>query len=129
MYRNDAQLDRIAINARYCRPDARVLLRHGSSSLGFRKASVAANSWRGTQDNLTGNVDVATRGNHGLLIAFIAARVWANVAKAKEHVEQEATALSEVILLSGALPFEIRTSLREVVRNHIAFIEEKDWPA
>ena len=31
----------------------------------------------------------------GLLIGFIAARVWANVAKAKEHVEQEATALSE----------------------------------
>lgn len=65
----------------------------------------------------------------GLLIAFIAARVWSNVAKANEHVEQEVTALSEVILLSGALPFEIRTSLREAIRSHIAFIEEKDWPA
>src|SRR4051812_32592754 len=49
----------------------------------------------------------------GLLIAFIAARVWDNVARANEHVGQEATALSELILLSNALPPEIRTSLRE----------------
>jgi hypothetical protein len=65
----------------------------------------------------------------GLLIAFIAARVWDNVARANEHVGQEATALSELILLSNALPPEIRTSLREAVRDHIAFVAEKDWPA
>jgi hypothetical protein len=39
----------------------------------------------------------------GLLIAFIAARVWDNVAQADEYVGQEATALSEVILLSNTL--------------------------
>jgi Protein of unknown function (DUF4239) len=65
----------------------------------------------------------------GLLIAFIAARVWDNVAQADEYVGQEATALSEVILLSNTLPPEIRTRLREAVRAYIAFIEEKDWPA
>jgi hypothetical protein len=65
----------------------------------------------------------------GLLIAFIAARVWDNVAHANEHVGQEATALSEVILLSNTLPPEIQTRLREAVRAHIAFLEEKDWPA
>jgi hypothetical protein len=65
----------------------------------------------------------------GLLIAFIAARVWDNVAHANEHVGQEASALSEVVLLSNALAPEIRTTVRDAVKQHIAFIEQKDWPA
>ena len=65
----------------------------------------------------------------GLLIAFIAARVWDNVARANEHVGQEATALSEVILLSNILPPEIQTKVREAVKEHIDFLEENDWLA
>jgi hypothetical protein len=65
----------------------------------------------------------------GLLIGFIAARVWENVTRANEHVGQEASALSEVVLLSDALPPESRIRLRAAVKQHIAFILEKDWPA
>jgi hypothetical protein len=55
--------------------------------------------------------------------------VWDNVAHANEHVGQEASALSEVVLLSNALAPEIRTTVRDAVKQHIAFIERKDWPA
>jgi len=65
----------------------------------------------------------------GLLIAFIAGRIWENVANANDHVGQEIRALSETVLLSDGLPQDIRTSLRAAVRKHIALVEEKDWPA
>jgi hypothetical protein len=65
----------------------------------------------------------------GLLIAFIAGRIWENVANANDHVGQEIRALSEVVLLSAGLPQDIRTSLRAAVRQHITLVEQKDWPA
>ncbi len=65
----------------------------------------------------------------GLLIAFIAGRIWENVAHANEHVGQETSALSEIMLLSNALPTEIGNGLRAAVKQHVAFIEENDWPA
>jgi hypothetical protein len=40
----------------------------------------------------------------GLLIGFLAARVWANLDRANQYVGQEAGALRETILLTDALP-------------------------
>ena len=65
----------------------------------------------------------------GLLIAFIAGRIWDNVAHANEHVGREASALAEIVLLSNALPPELRSELRTLVKEHIDFIEGKDWPS
>ena len=65
----------------------------------------------------------------GLIIAFIAARVWENVARANEYVGQEASALSDVVLFSNGLSPEIRTNLLAAVKEHIVFIQEQDWPA
>jgi hypothetical protein len=65
----------------------------------------------------------------GLLIAFLASRVWDNATRAGEHVGQEASALSELVLLADALPPQVRTNLRDAVKRHVAFVVEQDWPA
>ena len=65
----------------------------------------------------------------GLLIGFLAARVWANLDRANQFVGQEAGALRETILLTDALPSDVRTGVRQAVKKHIDFIESKEWPA
>ena len=65
----------------------------------------------------------------GLLIAFLAARVWENVGHANQYIEREAAALSKVILFANALPAGIATKVRAAVGQHIGFVVEQDWPA
>ena len=65
----------------------------------------------------------------GLLIAFLAARVWENVGHANQYIEREAAALSKVILFANALPPGIATKVRAAVGQHIDFVVEQDWPA
>ena len=64
----------------------------------------------------------------GLLIVFLAARVWENVGRANEYIEQEAAALSRVILLANALPTEVRTKVRAAIIQHVDFVLAQDWP-
>jgi hypothetical protein len=64
----------------------------------------------------------------GLLIVFLAARVWENVGRANEYIGQEAAALSRVILLANALPTEIRTKVRTAITQHVDFVLAQDWP-
>jgi Protein of unknown function (DUF4239) len=64
----------------------------------------------------------------GLLIAFLASRVWTNLDRAIEYVGQEASALRETVLLAAALPPEVGTAVREAVQRHLRLIEE-EWPA
>jgi len=65
----------------------------------------------------------------GLLIGFLAARVWTNLDRANQYVGQEAGALRDTILLSDALPSDVRTGIRQAVKKHLDFIEFKEWPA
>jgi hypothetical protein len=65
----------------------------------------------------------------GLLIGFLAARVWANLDRANQYVGQEAGALRETILLTDALPPDVRTGVRQAVKKHLDFIESTEWPA
>jgi hypothetical protein len=64
----------------------------------------------------------------GLLIGFLAARVWTNLDRANQYVGQEAGALRDTILLSDALPSDVRTGVRQAVKKHLDFIESKEWP-
>src|SRR5215469_9006677 len=48
----------------------------------------------------------------GLLIGFLAARVWANLDRANQYVGQEAGALRESVLLADYLPADVRTRVR-----------------
>ena len=65
----------------------------------------------------------------GLLVAFIAGRIWENVAQANDHVGREASALAAVVLLSNALPQPLQGEMRAGVKAQVDFIEAKDWPA
>jgi hypothetical protein len=65
----------------------------------------------------------------GLLIAFLATRVWNNLDRASSYVAQEASSIRASLVLGGELPTEIRNSLRQQIRAYLHFIESDDWPA
>jgi Protein of unknown function (DUF4239) len=65
----------------------------------------------------------------GLLIGFLADRVWSNFDRANQYVGQEAGAIRETILLTDALPSDVRTAVRKAVKKHLDFIESEEWPA
>ena len=65
----------------------------------------------------------------GVLLGFIAARVWANFDRARAFVGQEARALAETLLFAQAFPSEVETSLRNAVAAHLQSIENDEWPA
>lgn len=65
----------------------------------------------------------------GLMLAFLAARVWENVGHAQEYVGREVGAISEAALLANAFPADIRVKLRADLKKHVDFIETVDWPA
>jgi hypothetical protein len=65
----------------------------------------------------------------GLLIAFLASRVWTNLDRAGEYVGREASALQEALVLAEALPSDVRIKVRAGIRHHVHFIITEDWPA
>jgi hypothetical protein len=65
----------------------------------------------------------------GLLIAFLASRVWSNLDLANSYVSQEASAIRESILLADTLPEDARTAVRSAIKQYLQFIEADDWPA
>ena len=64
-----------------------------------------------------------------LLIAFLAARVWANLDHANTYAAQEASAINETIQLSSTLPGELPSTMRNSIRKYIHFVAEQDEPA
>ena len=52
----------------------------------------------------------------GLLIAFLASRVWSNLDRAQTDVVQEASALHEVVLILNSLPADISVTVRKSMR-------------
>jgi hypothetical protein len=65
----------------------------------------------------------------GLLIAFLASRVWSNVDRANAYLAQEASAIRQTVLFADTLPKETRTAVRTALKEYLRFIETDDWPA
>lgn len=65
----------------------------------------------------------------GLLIAFLAARVWGNLDRAASSVGEEASSIRQAILFSEALPPETRARVRDNIGQYLRFLETDDWPA
>jgi hypothetical protein len=65
----------------------------------------------------------------GLLIAFLASRVWSNVDRANTYIGQEASAIRQTVLLADTLPEDTRTAVRAALKQYLRFIESDDWPA
>ena len=65
----------------------------------------------------------------GLLMGFLASRVWTNLDRASAYVGQEAIAFREAVLLADTLPSDVRTGVRHAIKSHLRFVEREDWPA
>jgi len=64
----------------------------------------------------------------GLFVAFLAAQAWGDIDRARTAVNQEASALRAVVILSDAFPGQA-ARLRGLVRQHIQDAQEDEWPA
>jgi hypothetical protein len=64
----------------------------------------------------------------GLLVAFLAAQVWGDLDRANTAVNQEASALRTVVILSASFP-EDTAHLRGLIRQHIEAAQNDEWPA
>jgi hypothetical protein len=64
----------------------------------------------------------------GLLVAFTAAQVWNDTARANIAVDTEAGALRTVIVLSAVFPEEAQVQLRALVRDYIEYTTSTEWP-
>src|SRR5215204_1544168 len=65
----------------------------------------------------------------GLLVAFVAAQVWTDLATAGTAVTREASALRGVILLAGSFPGQPERQLRALVHRHVQHAVTQEWPA
>lgn len=65
----------------------------------------------------------------GLLIVFLASRVWTNLDHANAYVANEASALREAVMLADALPTAVRTEVKNRVTGYLTFVDSRDWPA
>jgi len=64
-----------------------------------------------------------------LLVGFMAAGVWGDADRAEQAVDDEASALRSVVLLSDQLPADERARLRVLIRRHIEDAVHDEWPA
>jgi len=64
----------------------------------------------------------------GLLVAFLAAQAWGDIDRARTAVNQEASALRAVVILSDAFPGQA-ARLRGLIRQHILDAQQDEWPA
>jgi len=64
----------------------------------------------------------------GLFVAFLVAQAWGDLDRARSAVNQEASALRAVVILSDAFPGQAGR-LRGLVRQHIQDAHQDEWPA
>src|SRR3954453_15591912 len=62
-----------------------------------------------------------------LIVGFLAVGVWGNVDRAEEAVDNEASALRSVVLLSDDLPPPAQTRMRALVRRQIETAVNDEW--
>jgi hypothetical protein len=65
----------------------------------------------------------------GLVIAFLAARVWTNVDHAHVYVAEEASEIRQAVLLTEVLPADVRAEVRSDIARYLQFVETQDWPS
>ena len=65
----------------------------------------------------------------GLLIAFVASRIWGNYDRAYALVRDEARAIQAALTLGEKLPPKISTEMRSAIQHYLQFTVDEDWPA
>lgn len=64
----------------------------------------------------------------GLFVVFTAAQVWNDNERANTAVDQEASALRDVVILAATFPGEPEARLRALVRLYIEQAAQREWP-
>ena len=64
----------------------------------------------------------------GLLLAFLASRVWTNVDRANAFVAQEASAIRELVRVAEDLPPAVGVKIRSGVGTYLQWVLSEDWP-
>ena len=65
----------------------------------------------------------------GLVIAFVASRIWINYDHAYALVRDEARAIQATLSLGEKLPPKISTDLCSAIQHYLQFATDEDWPA
>ena len=63
----------------------------------------------------------------GLIIAFLAARVWSNLDHANVYVAQEANAVRELDRLADEMPSVVREAVRRGAHRYVAWVIGRRW--
>src|SRR5499427_5850891 len=63
-----------------------------------------------------------------LFVVFTAAQVWSDNDRAKQAVDQEASALRATVILAAAFPEASQRRLESLIRSHIEEATTKEWP-
>jgi hypothetical protein len=95
----------------------------------FVLVSIAPASWLHHFKQISAATVTALAVVLGVLLGFLAARVWANFDRAVLLVGQEAGALTATMIFAETFPPEIKGRLREAVLGHAKSTVEDEWPA
>jgi hypothetical protein len=65
----------------------------------------------------------------GLVIAFVASRIWINFDHANAIVRDEVRNIEEIVILADRLPQNAQTGIRHDISQYLQFTKEHEWPA
>ena len=65
----------------------------------------------------------------GLVIAFVASRVWINFDHAHAIVRDEARSIEKIVTLADRFPQNVETDLRHGIGEYLQFVKQESWPA
>ncbi len=81
-------------------------------------------AWRSIQPALLPPLGII----FGLFVAFTAAQVWGDTARANEAVNGEASALRSVVVFAAELPPPLEQQIRGLLREYIEDAARREWP-
>jgi Protein of unknown function (DUF4239) len=99
------------------------------AALVFVLVSIAPANWLHHFKQISSETVTALAVVLGVLLGFLAARVWANYDRALLLVDQEAAALSATLMFAETFPPEIKERLRDAVLGYAKSVVEDEWPA
>ncbi|MGC2080935.1 MAG: hypothetical protein WA728_33975 [Xanthobacteraceae bacterium] len=65
----------------------------------------------------------------GLVIAFVASRIWTNFDHANAIVRDEARYIEEIVTLAKRLPQNVQTEIRHNIGQYLQFVKGQSWGA
>jgi hypothetical protein len=83
--------------------------------------------WSDSNNELVRICSSLTGGLYGLLLAFVVVTAWQNYSNASTQIEDEISALSNVMRDAGGLPEEVRVPVREDTLRYAGLVVSREW--